>query len=167
MSNPVLPSEKAHENPQDRVPFRNRIRQILREETDDMSSFETLMASVPDGKWLELVVEEEGERCIDEKKLYRLLSNAKQSIGGMSNRKWWRKNVICGFYHFWCKPDQRVTKFLLYVQPDSSLIVLKARVKKGVGLSPQISVKQVESPDYPTSSEGYKSFINNTYKDFK
>ena len=145
----------------------HRIRQILREETDDMSSFETLMASVPDGKWLELVVEEEGERCIDEKKLYRLLSNAKQSSGGMSNRKWWRKNVICGFYHFWCKPDQRVTKFLLYVQPDSSHIVLKARVKKGVGLSPQISVKQVESPDYPTSSEGYKSFINNTYKDFK
>jgi len=40
----------------------------------------------PDTKWLEIKIEEPGELCIDEKKLYRILSNSKQSVGGESNR---------------------------------------------------------------------------------
>ena len=105
-----------------------------------------------------------GELCIDEKKLYRILSNSKQSVGGESNRDWWRKWVIWGFYHYWCKPNFQVTKFYLLVHDIVSPIVLTSRVRKAVGFTSDLSVTEVDSPQYPSTSEGHHAFINKHYK---
>ena len=105
-----------------------------------------------------------GELCIDEKKLYRILSNSKQSVGGESNRDWWRKWVIWGFYHYWCKPNFQVTKFYLLVHDIVSPIVLTSRVRKAVGFNAELSVTEVDSPQYPSTSEGHHAFINKHYK---
>ena len=47
----------------------NRIRRILREETHQLRSYHELTDRYPTGRWVELVVSEPGEECIDEKKL--------------------------------------------------------------------------------------------------
>lgn len=150
-----------------RVPFRNRIRRILKEETHQVSGYHRLTDKYPKGRWLEVKIEEIGERCIDEKKLYRVLSNSKQSLGGESNRDWWRRSVIWGFYHYWCKPNFQVTKFYLFVHQDVSPLTLKSRVRKGVGFNPELTVVEVERPQFPTTSEGHRSFINKHYKPTK
>ena len=138
----------------------NRIRRILREETHQFRSYHELTDRYPTGRWVELVVNEPGEECIDEKKLFRFLSNSKQSIGGVSNRDWWRRNVIWGFYHYWCRPESKVTKFYLFMESSVSELVLKTRLVKVVGVGSEVEVRRVERPLYPTNSEGYRSFIN-------
>ena len=129
-----------------------------------MSGYHRLKDHYPDTKWLEIKIEEPGELCIDEKKLYRILSNSKQSVGGESNRDWWRKWVIWGFYHYWCKPNFQVTKFYLLVHDIVSPIVLTSRVRKAVGFTSDLSVTEVDSPQYPSTSEGHHAFINKHYK---
>ena len=111
-----------------------------------------------------MVIEEAGERCIDEKDLFRTLSNSKQSVGGESNRDWWRRSVIWGFYHFWCKPNFQVTRFYLFVDGEVSPLVLKSRVRKAVGFNSELAVNDIECPQYPRTSEGHRSFINKHYK---
>ena len=129
-----------------------------------MIGYHRLKDHYPDTKWLEIKLEEPGELCIDEKKLYRILSNSKQSVGGESNRDWWRKWVIWGFYHYWCKPNFQVTKFYLLVHDIVSPIVLTSRVRKAVGFNADLSVTEVDSPQYPSTSEGHHAFINKHYK---
>ena len=129
-----------------------------------MSGYHRLKDHYPDTKWLEIKIEEPGELCIDEKKLYRILSNSKQSVGGESNRDWWRKWVIWGFYHYWCKPNFQATKFYLLVHDIVSPIVLTSRVRKAVGFNADLSVTEVDSPQYPSTSEGHHAFINKHYK---
>jgi hypothetical protein len=158
------PSPQGSNHHPDRVPLRKRIRQILKEETHQVSGYHRLKDHYPDTKWLEIKIEEPGELCIDEKKLYRILSNSKQSVGGESNRDWWRKWVIWGFYHYWCKPNFQVTKFYLLVHDIVSPIVLTSRVRKAVGFNADLSVTEVESPQYPSTSEGHHAFINKHYK---
>ena len=112
---------------------------------------------------MELRVSEPGEECIDEKKLYRFLSNSKQSIGGQSNRDWWRQNVIWGFYHFWCSSQSKVTVFNLFVGASVSELVLRSRLVKVVGLDCDVSVQEVSKPVFPRSTEGYKCFMNDKF----
>ena len=79
-------SSKSPKTEKSREAFVNLVRNILREETQKLSCHNRLTDQYPEGKWLEVVIEEAGERCIDEKDLFRTLSNSKQSVGGESNR---------------------------------------------------------------------------------
>ncbi len=157
-------SSKSPKTEKSREAFVNLVRNILREETQKLSCHNRLTDQYPEGKWLEVVIEEAGERCIDEKDLFRTLSNSKQSVGGESNRDWWRRSVIWGFYHYWCKPNFQVTRFYLFVDGEVSPLVLKSRVRKAVGFTSELAVNYIECPKYPRTSEGHRSFINKHYK---
>ena len=145
------------QNPENSIPRREQIRRILREETqDDRRVVHPPHAT--DAHWIQVTITETGERCTNENTLYRILSNSKQSVGGVSNRVWWNRHVIRGFYHYTCAEGSQTTRFCLLIQPSPSVSSLHTRFRKTVGFSADIKTEFINELAYPKSRKGFKSF---------
>lgn len=94
--------------------------------------------------WYEITINVHNPFKVVPSDLIRGLSNNKQSIGGRTNREWWKTNVITGYYI--TRFTQTGLEIVLYLNLKREInhMDFKIRVKKMCGLGSKVRVVRTQ-----------------------
>jgi hypothetical protein len=120
-----------------------------------------------DEKWYKIIILIP-DLQLSPNEVIRKLSNSKHSIGCVSNREWWDKTVIKGFYLSDISKEVTVVTLCLNLSKDLHELELHTRIKKICGLSSKINsyrVNEINIPDNLISihdiKKGIKKLLTN------